>query len=267
MRSYRRFIQTGLLVLSLLLLTLSLRPFRLTLFSLIPSSRGAEIITEVTVSKEKELQELRAQVAFLSWQLIDIKDKLLSLTTFRQQFPLENVPYIIPASILIKRDNSSNRCSFVINRGKQDGVKAGAVAVFGHTVVGRVIETGKNTSRLLHISDPQICIGVILHGIVAGQPVEYGEGICLGISGNSCRLRLVEKNYQKWQCPEVTIVTSGFKGQYPRGLIVGTIISPYSKKFHDKTTVKTAEQNAGLFWDLPVKIITLDQLNTVLVIK
>ena len=267
MRSYRRFIQSALLMFSLLLVTLSLRPLRLTLFSLISGSREVKITSTSNVSKEKEVQELRTQVAFLSWQIIDMKDQLLSLTTFRQKFPLEKVPYIIPASILVKRDSSSNRCSFVINRGQQDGVHTGAVAVFGRTLVGRVIETGKSSSRLLHISDPQMRIGVILHGIVAGQPVEYGEGICRGISGQACRLQLVEKNYQKWQCPEITIMTSGFKGQYPRGLIVGTVISPYSKKFNDEISSKTAEQNAGLFWDLPVKIMTIDQLKTVLVLE
>ena len=68
------------------------------------------------------------------------------------------------------------------------------------------------------------------------------------------------KGNQKWQEGELSIVTSGFKKQFPPGLVVGTIQSPYRKK----TGAELEE--IGVFWDLPVQIADLSKILTVLVL-
>lgn len=207
---------------------------------------------------------LRHQTATLSWEILQLKEQVNNLTTFREKFSLEKFPLVVPASIIFQKDTSSAfRRTFLINRGSKDKIKVGSPVVSGSTLVGRIAEVEKNTSRVVAISDPSMRIGIEVIGTSSdGTPKSYAKGMCIGKNSEFCELRNVEKDVVKWPSGILNIVTSGFRDQYPAGLIVGTIQSPY----YSTSDQQLSPPDTGVFWDLPVEIQSVSQLKTVLVL-
>jgi len=245
---------------------LSLAPFfhslRLRIFSLFfqPStSIQEEHLCLQNPAASSEIVALQHQISALSWQVLQLQEQVQNLTKFREKFSIEDMPLVIPAKILLRHDSSTLRNSFIIDRGSQHGVKPGFAVVYGYSLLGRILEVSPKTSKVLHITDPAMRIGIYVIGTVEDQTITYAEGLCIGRNSN-CELRHIEKGNQKWQEGELSIVTSGFKKQFPPGLVVGTIQSPYRKK----TGAELEE--IGVFWDLPVQIADLSKILTVLVL-
>lgn len=234
---------------------------RVNIFSFSPSYKVCE--ADENVKYYRELHKARQEIAVLSWKLIKAKERIKNLTTFREKFSIEKIPYVISASILIRRDSSNIRKSFVIDKGYNDGIKAGANVIYGHSLIGKVVEVGKYVSRILHIQDPAMRVCIKLISKSDEKIYNYGTGICKG--GKRCSLELVEKGYSKWVTSKLTVLTSGFNGEYLPDLVVGTVTLP---KYRQKPRKKEEhiENNTGLFWDLPVEILDLSKMNTVLVV-
>jgi cell shape-determining protein MreC len=255
-----KYIVPGILIfLFLLFLNRVFVKNRVDIFSFFPSYNICE--ADEKVRYYREIHKVRQEIAILSWQLIKAKEKIRNLTTFREKFSIEKIPYVITASIIIRRDSSNPRKSFVIDKGYSDGIKAGANVIYGHSLVGKVVEVGKYVSRILHIKDPAMRISIKLISKFKEKIYNYGSGICKG--GKYCSLELVEKGYMKWVTPKMMVLTSGFNGEYLSNLIIGTVTLP---RYRKKLKKKNFKGRTGLFWDLPVKIMDLNKMNTVLVV-
>jgi rod shape-determining protein MreC len=100
----------------------------------------------------------------------------------------------------------------VIAAGREHGIRSGYPAISGDGLVGRVLDTGKTSARLLLLPDPASRIPVIVgpNGI---------EAILAGDQTPSPRLLLVPDGLRIESGAEV--VTSGVGGLFPRGLRVG----------------------------------------------
>lgn len=209
-----------------------------------------------------EIITLRHQVASLTWQNLQLQEQIATLTAFREKFPMQNFPQVVPALIIAKKDNSSTfRRTFMINRGHKDGITIGSPVLSGCTLVGRVAETEKNWSRVVALTDPSMRIGIEIIGIQDNQPYSYAKGLCIGKNTEFCELRNIEKSLVPWQPGELSIITTNFREQYPPGLVIGTIQSPYRA-----AGVQEKTPESGIFWDLPVKVLSIEQLNSVLVL-
>lgn len=210
--------------------------------------------------QQGEIETLRSQVAFLTLALIQKEEQIKSLTRFREQFPIEKIPFVVPASLLIKRDMSSNRRTFVIDKGSLDNIAVGSAVIFGNSLLGRVIEVSPKTSRAIHITDPAFRVKVRLANFSGTSIIrDYGEAVCSGQGYSHCILNFLEKNYQKWEDKEVSVLVSGKPEEALPWLVIGTVTSPHSTP--DKENVE-----AGLFWNLKVNIMDIDQICTVLVL-
>lgn len=241
-----------------------LASLRIEIFSGLSQGLREPAVAVTNVAENTEITSLREQVALLSWRLLTVQENLESLTSFREKFALEKVPNVIPACILARRDSSLHRHSFLIDRGRKDGVTAGAAAVFGHSLVGRVKEAGEYVSRVLYVSDPLMRIGVILLSTTEGKETQYGEGICIGM-GKYCELRFVEKNYQEWNAAYV--LTSGLQGDYLPGLVIGKVQFPTNQPKGQESQENFPGEEIGLFWNLRVQPVDLDKIQTVLILK
>lgn len=238
---------------------------RVDIFSFLKSdSRKQSRFAPVISNTSTEVQNLREQIALLSWELIKAQKQVESLTEFREKFSIDNIPLCIPAYILVKRDSSPHRYSFIIDRGYRDGIVAASPVVYGHALIGRVWQVGANVSRIVYVTDPRMRISVILVSTSSEEKIQYGEGVCIG-KGSFCQLQLVEKNYQKWS--QAHIVTSGFDGDYPPGLLIGTV--EYTGKSDRATSdeKKNSPEDIGMFWNFRVIPKSIDELQSVLVLN
>lgn len=106
----------------------------------------------------------------------------------------------------------------IIDRGTQDGVNKDMAVVTEKGLVGTVVEASPNSSKVQLLLDPRSAVGTLVQrpesrvaGIVEGNPSDPMMPRMINIPRNA---DVVEGD---------TIVTSGFGGIYPKGLIVGTV--------------------------------------------
>ncbi len=156
----------------------------------------------------QELQQMKAwREAAL--QLEQKNAKLLDLNNVRLNPKLSYL-----TGVVLTDAGSPFRQSALINIGARDGVKDGWPAMDGLGLVGRISGVGKNSSRVIFVTDTNSHIPVLIkpfdqRAILSGDnsllpPLEFLE--------NSDRVR-----------PGDRVVTSGDGGVFPNGLLIGQV--------------------------------------------
>lgn len=156
----------------------------------------------------QELQQMKAwREAAL--QLEQKNAKLLDLNKVRLNPKLSYLTGVVLADA-----GSPFRQSALINIGSRDGVKDGWPAMDGLGLVGRISGVGRNSSRVVFVTDTNSHIPVLIkpfdqRAILSGDnsllpPLEFLE--------NSDRVQ-----------PGDRVVTSGDGGVFPNGLLIGQV--------------------------------------------
>jgi rod shape-determining protein MreC len=120
---------------------------------------------------------------------------------------------MLPAEI-IGRDPAAWFKTILVDKGSADGVLEDAGVIAPEGVVGRVIEVGLNSSKVLLLTDINSYVDALIkrtrtHGIVVGR----GEQLCT--------LSYIIKT--EHVAPDDVIVSSGINTMYPKGIIIGTV--------------------------------------------
>ncbi|MCB9988606.1 MAG: rod shape-determining protein MreC [Rhodospirillales bacterium] len=123
--------------------------------------------------------------------------------------------HYITARVIADSGNSYVQ-SVIVLAGSPDGVRKGQAAISDNGVVGRVIETGDRSARILLLTDMNSRIPVMIegkndHAILAGNNDSYPELLHLPAD-------------TKAEAGD-RIVTSGHGGMFPPGLPVGELIA------------------------------------------
>ncbi len=119
----------------------------------------------------------------------------------------------ISARIIADAGNAYAK-SFVVNVGAKDGVEKGAAVLSGDGLVGRIIEVGNNSSRILLASDINLRVPVVVED--TGQ-----HAIMTGTNDRYPKLIYLPKDSEISE--GARLVTSGYGGAYPHGLPVGRV--------------------------------------------
>lgn len=106
--------------------------------------------------------------------------------------------------------------SLIVTAGRRDGVKRGQAALSGHGVVGRVIEVGEWSARILLITDLNARLPVI---------VEPSRTRAVLGGDNADQPRLLHMPPESPVAVGDRVVTSGHGGLMPPGLPVGVVAS------------------------------------------
>ena len=152
-----------------------------------------------TLSIDSQLQQEQA----------DENKRLRDLLVFRKKF--EHT--MLPAEI-IGRDPSGWFKTILVDKGSNDGIAKDTGVITPDGVVGRVIEVGLNSAKVLLLSDVNCYVDAVVkrtrtHGMVVGR----GE--------NMCTLAYMLKT-EDVALGDV-IISSGINTIYPRGIIIGTV--------------------------------------------
>jgi rod shape-determining protein MreC len=164
---------------------------------------------------EKENADLRQKVAELTGELVQREEAQRQVDALRTQlnFAQEN-KYQLAQADITSQDPANYRQFFTIDRGSTSGIKDGMVVVSGGLLVGRIIETTATTAKVHLITDYNSAVPALAQasratGLVKG---ERGFGLSLDSVPQTDQLQ-----------PGDTLITSGFGGEYPRGLVIGTV--------------------------------------------
>jgi rod shape-determining protein MreC len=191
------------------------------------------------IALKKSVAELAIENQLLREQA-DENKRLRDLLVFRKKFEHK----MLPAEI-IGRDPSGWFKTVLVDKGSADGVLKDTGVIAPEGVVGRVIEVGLNSSKVLLLTDINSYVDALIkrtrtHGIVVGK----GEQLCA--------LSYVMKTDDV--ATDDIIVSSGINTMYPKGITVGTV-------------TKTNKDRSGFFQSIVVKpAVDFSKLQEVLIV-
>ncbi len=119
----------------------------------------------------------------------------------------------VAARILADSGNTYVK-SILVAVGKRDGIKKDAAVMAGEGLIGRVIEVGNETARVLLVNDINSRVPIVVedtgqHAIMAGT--------------NETNPRLIHVPKESEITEGSRIITSGYGGVFPQGLPVGRV--------------------------------------------
>jgi rod shape-determining protein MreC len=167
------------------------------------------------VSVARENLQLAQQLAESQQKIIQQRElelenqRLRELLGFKRALPAPAI-----AAEIIGKDPSAWFKTVLIDKGSADGLRRGMPAVSAQGVVGQIIEVTGRQSRLLLIIDRNSGADALVQRTRA-------RGVVKGTSQNECYLDYV------LHADDVRVgdlvVSSGFDGVYPKGLLIGTV--------------------------------------------
>lgn len=162
---------------------------------------------------KKENEGLRAEQARYS-EILAENIRLRNLLSFKQGY----TQYSLTGASVISRDYGGWTHTMVIDRGADSGLKKYMPVIVPTGLVGFVSEVYQNSARVQLLLDPRTSVG----GIVQ-RPTSRVVAMVSGNSGNPGELAFVNLPREADVIKGDTIVTSGYGGVYPKGLVVGTV--------------------------------------------
>ena len=162
---------------------------------------------------QAEIEQLRAKNLAAS-EFEAENQRLRALLGYKQvttQFDLT------PARV-IGREASTWSSMVVINRGTLDGIANDMAVVTEMGLVGHISEAGLNTSKVQLILDPRSSVGTLVQ-----RAESRVAGIVEGDINNPTMPKMINIPKNSDVKVDDVIVTSGFGGIYPKGIVVGRI--------------------------------------------
>ncbi len=169
-------------------------------------------------------EQLKAENLRLTGELIRSREDERELSRLQQLLGLrKTVNHPTLAARVVGRNPSSIFKLIIINRGENDGLRAGLPVLTSLGVAGRILETSWKSSRVLLIIDENSNIDAILQNSRA-------HGILQGAASAGCKLKYVVKTADV-KVGDV-VLSSGMDGIFPKGLPLG-VVSYVSKSNAD----------------------------------
>lgn len=242
----RRLVVGGLVLLSLVLVTLSfrrddgplasaqdtaaeaLRPFQVAANRVAEPFRDAWAWIDGLLNARSDAERLEAENEALRQQLVrselavNENERLRELLRYRSS-PSFPDAFDGLAAAVIARPAGAFAQSIVVAVGRKDGVAVDDPVVTQDGLVGRVTRVADRSSRVMLLTDDQSAVSAIDVSTTASGIVRRGQG-----PRSALRLDRVPKE-QKMRAGD-TIVTAGWRtprlsSLYPRGIPIGRVVS------------------------------------------
>jgi rod shape-determining protein MreC len=164
---------------------------------------------------EKKNQELEDEVAQLKTELAKREEAAIQNDALKDQLGFaQESGFKLAQAEIISQDPTNYQQVLTIDRGSGAGIKKDMVAVTRGLLVGRVIATTPSTAKVRLITDFRSAVPVL-------DQQTRASGITRGGRGFGLNLEMVPQTDELRK--DDVLITSGFGGEYPKGLIVGTV--------------------------------------------
>ena len=183
-------------------------------------------VTEISTLHEQN-KLLREEVELLRAQNLTASEYASENQRLRDLLGYKKVAvqFDLVAASVIGRESATWSSVIVINRGTFDGVANNMAVVTELGLVGHIMEAGINSSKVQLLLDPRSSVGTLIQ-----RPESRVAGIVEGDIKNPNHPKMV--NIPKDSDVQVNdmVVTSGFGGVYPKGLVVGKIVEVHNEE-------------------------------------
>lgn len=180
---------------------------------------GVEII-DGAIGNSKYVGELEDEKGLLTQKLANYDEIVAENIRLRQMIGFETETRqfdMVPARI-ITRDIGGWTDTFTIDRGVEEGIKVNMPVIVPSGVVGYVTDVFAHSARVQTILDPRSSIGVIVQ-----RPESRVASVMQGNGTNRLEPEMVNIARDSDVLTGDTIITSGYGGIYPKGIIVGHV--------------------------------------------
>lgn len=171
---------------------------------------------------QKQNEALKQQVAALTDKLVDYDEMKNQNELYREFLAISdnNTSYSLEPATVIARAADDRYDSFIINAGTSSGVSAGMPVITDTGLVGVVTQVSYSYCKVSSLLDPNVSVGVLDSatqdtGVLSGDPILSESGITrMGYISRSSKMAAGD-----------VLITSGYGGLIPQGLIVGYVES------------------------------------------
>lgn len=179
---------------------------------------GPYFASKTSLEKEnkalkKENEELRQSNVELAGMKAE-NERLAKLLNFTNLHP----KWEMTSAQVISRDLGDFRDVILIDKGTSDGLRMNMPVVNASGLIGIIDGVYPHMSKVLLISSPRSRIGGLnLRG------ASRAFGVVNGVAGPDLMLEMRDLSRNADVLPGDTIVTSGYSGYHPEGLVIGTV--------------------------------------------
>jgi rod shape-determining protein MreC len=171
---------------------------------------------------QQENAELKERIAQLEGQLAlngDLENENKRLREIVNYYG-DHPEYELLTARVIARSSSFWFDTFLINAGRNQGIKKDMVVLSPQGLVGRVIDVGSTWAKVISIIDPNSAVSAMIErtrdvGIVRGTSDVETEGPRCG---------MYHLPYDNDLVPGDTVLTSGLGGVFPKGIVIGKVV-------------------------------------------
>lgn len=161
-------------------------------------------------------ERLRNEINFLKNRINELNEIKLENKRLSELLSLKQKSiYKVIASRVIGRSADSWSSVVIIDKGTYRGLRRGMVAVNHLGLVGRVIDVGISTSKIMLINDSNFAVSAVVQR-------SRQEGLVSGALGSNLVMRYLPKDADIK--PGDSVVTSGLTEVYPKGILIGTVV-------------------------------------------
>lgn len=188
----------------------------------------------------QENARLRGEIGLLKRKLeesalvLDENQRLKEILGFRKAIPFTTTP-----AETIGRDPSNWSNSIIIDKGASHGIKQNKAVLSTEGLVGRVLEVGRYSSRILLITDPNSKVGVVIQRNRQG-------GMLVGRPDGKCKMIYIALDSDAVKGDKV--ITAGLGTIFPRGILVGEIVEVGKEpgRLYKYAIIRTAQDMSKL---------------------
>jgi rod shape-determining protein MreC len=168
-------------------------------------------------------ERLQTRIADLETRLLGTRElkieneRLNRLLNFKSQLGFDVIP-----SRIIGQNFSNWYRSVIVDKGSVEGVLPDQAVLSPKGVVGRVVEAFRRSSKIILLTDRNCQVG--------SQVLRTRDiGVLQGQDEETCILNYLSRTsgIRKGDL----VITSGFDGVYPKGIILGEVIKVHSEDF------------------------------------
>lgn len=157
---------------------------------------------------EYRIAELESQLVKFS-EISKENERLKEALAFRDANGTQGI-----AARVIRWDPASWRKMMVLDKGTRDGIKKDTAVAVLEGLIGRILESGPSTSRLILLIDPDSRVSAITNDSRA-------QGIMAGNGSDS--LKMIYLELESGVQVGETVLSSGTSGLFPKGIPIGKI--------------------------------------------
>ena len=171
---------------------------------------------------EEENFKLQQELDALQYQIMRLEETELENMRLKELLGYKDANkavYQLQLAETIAKKNNNLQYMITINKGGDDGVKAGMTVMNHHGLIGRVSSVLSSSSEVLLLPDHESAVGARVKSTREALGVVKGDGTGTG------NLHMVHLQHDAEIVEGDVIITSGLDTVYPEGIPIGIVTS------------------------------------------